>query len=100
MYIVQIMINTYQMSITDRALLLIGRSNLSALTRAGATDYNRWVSIKRGKARVGAEEIEILGSVYPAYRWWLTTGEVMPEIGQTSPDYDEANRNLTSQSAG
>ncbi|MFO1806972.1 DNA-binding protein [Pseudomonas aeruginosa] len=88
------------MSITDRALLLIGRSNLSSLTRAGATDYNRWVSIKRGKARVGADEIEILGSVYPAYRWWLTTGEVMPEIGQTSPDYDEANRNLTSQSAG
>lgn len=100
MYILQIVINIYQMSITERAILLIAQSNLSALTRAGETDYNRWVSIKRGRARVGAEEIEILGHVYPSYRWWLSTGEVMPEIGQTSPEYDEANRNLNSQSAG
>ncbi|EMO5082934.1 DNA-binding protein [Pseudomonas aeruginosa] len=88
------------MKITERALLLIGRSNLSALTRAGDTDYNRWVSIKRGRARVGAEEIEILGKVYPEYRWWLSTGEVMPEVGQTSPAFDEANQNLTDQNAG
>jgi len=100
LYIVQLMTNSYQMTITDRALLLIGQSNLSDLTRAGATDYNRWVSIKRGRARVGADEVEILGVAYPQYRWWLTTGEVMPEIGQTSPEYDEANRNLTSQNAG
>ncbi|OLU34917.1 DNA-binding protein [Pseudomonas sp. PA27(2017)] len=88
------------MNITDRALLLISASNLSELTRAGETDYNRWVSIKRGRARVGAEEIEILGKAYPNYRWWLSTGEVMPEIGQTSPEYDEANRTLTGQNAG
>jgi hypothetical protein len=94
------MTNSYHMSITDRALLLIGQSNLSDLTRAGATDYNRWVSIKRGRARVGADEVEILGKAYPQYRWWLTTGEVMPDKGQTSPEYDEANRNLTSQNAG
>ena len=79
------------MSITERALRLISQSNLSELTRAGDTDYNRWVSIKRGKARVGADEVEILGKVYPHYRWWLSTGEVLPEIGQTSPDHDQAN---------
>lgn len=73
------------MGITERALLLIGQSSLTELTRAGDTDYNRWVSIKRGKARVGADEIEILGKLYPQYRWWLSTGEVMPEIGQSSP---------------
>ena len=100
MYIVKSIIILYRMRITERALLLIDRSNLSALTRAGDTDYNRWVSIKRGRARVGAEEIEILGRIYPHYRWWLSTGEVMPEIGQTSPDFDEANRNLSSQNAG
>ena len=88
------------MSITDRALLLIGKSNLSELARAGETDYNRWVSIKRGKARVGADEVEILGKVFPQYRWWLTTGEVMPEVGQTSPDYDEANSKLPTHHAG
>ncbi|MDF3933756.1 DNA-binding protein [Pseudomonas citronellolis] len=75
------------MSITERALLLIGQSSLTELTRAGDTDYNRWVSIKRGKARVGADEIEILGKLYPQYRWWLSTGEVMPEIGQSSPEH-------------
>lgn len=79
------------MSITERALRLISQSNLSELTRAGDTDYNRWVSIKRGRARVGADEVEILGKVYPNYRWWLSTGEVLPEIGQTSPDHDQAN---------
>ncbi|WP_069863281.1 DNA-binding protein [Pseudomonas citronellolis] len=79
------------MSITERALRLISQSNLSELTRAGDTDYNRWVSIKRGRARVGADEVEILGRVYPHYRWWLSTGEVLPEIGQTSPDHEQAN---------
>ncbi|HIE0458256.1 TPA: DNA-binding protein, partial [Pseudomonas aeruginosa] len=39
-------------------------------------------------------------TIYPQYRWWLMTGEVMPEIGQTSPSYDEANRNLPNQNAG
>ncbi|MDF3841712.1 DNA-binding protein [Pseudomonas citronellolis] len=79
------------MSITERALRLISQSNLSELTRAGETDYNRWVSIKRGRARVGADEVEILGKIYPHYRWWLSTGEVLPEIGQTSPDHDQTN---------
>lgn len=88
------------MSITDRSLALIEISNLSELTRAGETNYDRWVSIKRGKARVGADEVETLGKVYPQYRWWLSTGEVMPEIGQTSPDYDEANSKLPSHNAG
>lgn len=88
------------MSITDRALLLIGVASLTDLSQAGETNYPRWVSIKRGRARVGADEVEILGKVFPQYRWWLSTGEVLPEIGQTSPEYDEANRNLTSQNAG
>lgn len=79
---------------------MIGMSNLNTLTRAGETDYNRWVSIKRGRARVGADEVEVLGRVYPNYRWWLSTGEVMPDQGQTSPEYDEANTNLSNQSAG
>lgn len=87
-------------SITDRALLLINMSAVNELARAGETDYPRWVNIKRGRARVAADEIEILGKVFPNYRWWLMTGEVMPECGQTSPEYDEANRNLTNHDAG
>lgn len=76
--------------------------NLSPLLRskAGGTDYPRWVNIKRGRARVGADEIEILAKMFPSYRWWLLTGEVQPGNGQTSPDYDEANRNLANPNAG
>jgi hypothetical protein len=87
-------------TLTDRALELIGRDSLVELSKAGSTDYPRWVNIKRGRARVGAEEIEILSNTHPNWRWWLLTGEVKPEIGQTSPAYDEANRSLAAPSAG
>lgn len=81
-------------TINDRFLLLIERCNIVELSKAGTTDYARWMNIKRGRARVGAEEIEILGNFFPQYRYWLISGEVMPEAGQTSPAYDEANEKL------
>jgi len=87
-------------TLTDRALQLINAASLVELSKAGETDYPRWVNIKRGRARVGADEIEILARVFPSYRWWLLTGEVLPGNGQTSPDYDEANRNLANPNAG
>lgn len=87
-------------TLTDRALQLINAASLVELSKAGETDYPRWVNIKRGRARVGADEIEILARVFPSYRWWLLTGEVLPSNGQTSPDYDEANRNLANPNAG
>lgn len=86
--------------LSDRALQLIHSASLVELSKAGETDYPRWVNIKRGRARVGADEIEILAKLYPSYRWWLLTGEVMPESGQRSPEYDEANRNLAGPHAG
>lgn len=61
---------------------------MKALTEAGSTEYVRWQNIKRGRARMGANEIEILGRVYPQYRWWLITGEVKPDQGQSSPEHD------------
>lgn len=72
-------------TLTDRALQLINATSLVELSKAGDTDYPRWVNIKRGRARVGADEIEILSQLYPSYRWWLLTGEEKPEIEQTSP---------------
>jgi hypothetical protein len=84
----------------DRVLKLLATTSLKDLAEVNSKEYVRWQSIKRGKARISAEEIEQLGKVYPSYRWWLLTGEVMPDKGQTSPEYDEANRNLTSQNAG
>lgn len=76
-------------TLTDRALQLINATSLVELSKAGDTDYPRWVNIKRGRARVGANEIEILSKIYPSYRWWLLTGETRLEIEQTSPDFEE-----------
>lgn len=84
----------------DRALKLLEMTSLKDLAAVNSKEYVRWQSIRRGKARITAEEIEQLGKLYPGYRWWLMTGEVMPDKGQTSPEYDEANRNLTDQHAG
>jgi hypothetical protein len=86
--------------INDRGLRLLDMASMKALVEIGETEYVRWQNIKRGKARIGANEIEILGRAFPQYRWWLMTGDVIPGQGQTSPDYDEANRNLTGQNAG
>jgi len=87
--------------LSDRALLLINKCNLTDLSKAGDTDYPRWQNIKRGRARVGADEIEILGRVFPEFRWWLMTGEAAPEIGQSSPELDEVQRSESgTQSAG
>lgn len=86
--------------IADRALLLLSMASLKELADVGSKDYVRWQNIKRGKARIGAEEVEQLGKLYPDYRWWLMTGEVMPDKGQTSPDYDEANAKLAAPDAG
>lgn len=84
----------------DRALQLLEATSLKDLAAVNSKEYVRWQSIKRGKARITAEEIEQLGKLYPNYRWWLMTGEVMPDKGQTSPDYDAAHSNLHKPNAG
>lgn len=69
--------------------------------RTGISRYT-WNNLKNParNREIKEEEILAIAQVYPQYRWWLLTGEVMPEIGQTSPEYDEAHSNLPSQSAG
>lgn len=74
----------------DRVLKLLAVTALKDLAEVNSKEYVRWQSIKRGKARISAEEIEQLGALYPSYRWWLMTGEVMPDKGQTSPEFDRA----------
>ncbi len=88
------------MTLTDRALLLIDLAGLDAFAAVRSKEYYRWSNIKRGKARLGAEEIERISTEFPQYRWWLMTGDVLPEAGQTSPAYDEANSKLPSHNAG
>lgn len=88
------------MDITDRAKLLLGMASLEDLAKPNSKEYVRWQNIKRGRARFGAVEIEELGKLYPNWAFWLTTGKIAPEIGQTSPAYDQANEKLQEPNAG
>ena len=86
--------------INDRALLLLGTLSLSDLAVTNSKEYVRWQNIKRGSARIAATEIEELGRIFPNYRYWLISGEIMPKAGQTSLSYDEANEKLAGPNGG
>jgi hypothetical protein len=86
--------------IQDRAITLIYKAGLDELVRASEINYSRWKNIRHKSVRVSSEELDVLVRVFPEYALWLASGKTAPECGQTSPDYDEANRNLPSQSAG
>lgn len=87
-------------SIQDRAITLIYKAGLDDLVRGSKVSWSRWKNLRHKKARISTDEIETLVALYPGYALWIASGKIAPEIGQTSPEYDEANRNLTSQDAG
>lgn len=84
----------------ERAIALIYKTGLDELVRQSDINYVRWKNLRHRKARMSTEEVEALVKIYPQYALWLASGETAPDCGQTSPEYDEANRNLTSQNAG
>lgn len=57
-------------------------------------DYERWKSVSKGAVRVSTEEIDVLVEVYPQYALWLASGKIAPDVGQTSPEYDQANSKI------
>lgn len=67
----------------------VGPKKLSQLSD---TDHSRWLNVSKGAVRVSTEEIDVLVKLYPKYALWLASGQISPGIGQTSPDYDEANQ--------
>ena len=87
-------------SIQDRAITLINKAGFDTLVRASEIGYTRWHGVKYKKARMSTEELEVLTKIYPRYALWVMTGNVAPEAGQTSPDYDEANTALKQHGGG
>jgi len=87
-------------SMQERAITLIYKTGLDELVRKSPIGHARWKNVRHKTTRISSEELEVLVSLYPQYALWIASGEVAPECGQTSPDYDEANRNLTNQNAG
>jgi len=70
------------------------------LEELSGIDREKWYALRNGKRRANEDDIEAMANITPEYAFWLVSGRIAPESGQTSPEFDEANRNLTSQSAG
>ncbi len=62
---------------------MLGPKKVSDLSNG---DHNRWKSISKGAIRVSTEEIDALVAIYPQHALWLASGQIAPEIGQTSPE--------------
>nr|WP_288255853.1 hypothetical protein [uncultured Pseudomonas sp.] len=75
-------------------------SGLDKLVRQSDITWRRWKNLRHRKARISTEEVEVLVKLFPSYALWIASGQVAPEAGQTSPEYDQANSNLPNQSAG
>lgn len=87
--------------IKDRLIRLFDSRRTSVwFEKETGIDRYRWGNIRNGKARLSDAEIEAVAKLFPQYALWLVSGQIAPECGQTSPEYDEANRNLTGQNAG
>ncbi|EPZ6061733.1 DNA-binding protein [Pseudomonas aeruginosa] len=87
--------------IKDRLITLFNKERTSVwFEKETGIDRYRWGNVRNGKARITDAEIEAVIALFPQYALWLVTGEVAPESGQTSPEYDEAHRNLVGQDAG
>lgn len=88
-------------SIDERVRSLVDKAGIDALVKSTEISGTRWRTVRYDKrTRISTHEVAALAQLYPQYALWIASGQVAPECGQTSPDYDEANRNLTGQDAG
>nr|WP_252738182.1 hypothetical protein [Marinobacter salexigens] len=86
--------------IEDRAKLLIKKAGIDQLVRSSEIGNSRWKAVLYKGVRMSTNELEVVKKIYPNYSFWLISGEVAPEIGQTSPEYDEVNSKLDSHAEG
>lgn len=85
----------------DRIRTLIDKAGLDVLAKKTDITGTRWRTVRYdSRTRISTNEVQELVSIFPSYALWLTTGNIAPEIGQTSPAYDEANEKLTAPNVG
>ncbi|MDH4652178.1 DNA-binding protein [Pseudomonas sp. BN606] len=77
----------------DRARALIKLLGPKKASELGGGNHDRWRSVSKGAVRVSTEEIDVLVKAFPQYALWLASGQIAPEIGQTSPAYEDARTN-------
>ncbi|SDR70063.1 hypothetical protein SAMN05216198_0108 [Halopseudomonas litoralis] len=70
------------------------------LEELSGIDREKWYALRKGGRRANEDDINSIVNLYPEYALWLVSGKIAPESGQISPEYHEANQNLTNHSAG
>ena len=89
--------------IKERVITIIkvsGMKNPELEARTGKGRYT-WQNIRNKPEReLKTEEIEAAIKLYPQYALWIASGDIAPEVGQTSPEYDEVNSKLDSHPKG
>lgn len=90
--------------IKERVITVLRHSGLKLPQLEQLTGISRytWSNLKNpAKAReIKADEIEAVVKLYPQFALWIVSGNVQPECGQTSPEYEAAHSNLPNQNAG
>jgi len=82
----------------ERIRTLIDQVGIDELVRQSEIGSTRWRTVRYDKrTRISTKEVSALVKLKPEYALWLASGEIAPEAGQTSPEYDEANKNLKGQ---
>lgn len=84
------------MDIRDRINKLIDFKGIkqSELVETSGLDRMKWANLKRNKIRAQQEHIEAIVKLFPEYAYWITTGEVLTEAGQISPELEQIRVNL------
>lgn len=90
--------------IKERVITVLKHSGMKLPQLEQQTGISRytWSNLKNpAKNReIKAEEIEAVVGLYPQFALWIVSGNIAPESGQVSPDYEKANSNLSNQNAG
>lgn len=86
----------------ERLIAIWDFSGLSAKDLEDKTgiDRNNWYSLKNGRRRANEDDIKEMVKIFPQYAYWITTGEILPEAGQISPEYEELARAVQPQKSG
>lgn len=75
----------------DRARALIKLLGPKRASELGGGNHDRWRSVSKGAVRVSTEEVDVLVKAFPQYALWLASGQIAPEVGQVSPEYEKQN---------
>lgn len=85
----------------DRVRLFLSKIGHREVSEATGIKEERCKTIRYDKrANLRTNELDLIANTYSQYSLWLRTGRIDPSNGEVSPDYEEANRNLSSPRVG